>query len=70
MFPDDKNELVPLEAAARRLRVKSGWLRDEATAGRVPSLQAGTTFLFHYPTLRKALIERAKGSGKRKGVPT
>lgn len=57
------NELKPLQigAMARRLRVPVAWLRDEATAGRIPCVKAGTRFLFNPPIVEKLLLERAAG---------
>ena len=54
--------LLPLAAMARRLRVRSDWLRAEA--GRVPSLPAGDRFLFDAEAVEKALLKRAaEGEG-------
>ena len=56
--------LLPLAAMARRLRVRSDWLRAEAEAGRVPSLPAGDRFLFDAEAVEKALLKRAaEGEG-------
>ncbi len=62
----ETDSLVPLSVLARRLRVKSAWLRGEAEAERLPHLRAGDTFLFHEPTVRRVLANRAaKGEGVR-----
>ena len=58
---DEKRDLIPLTTEARRLRVSSKWLREEAEAGRIPALRAGKTFLVHPPSVEAALIQRAKG---------
>lgn len=57
-FPDDP---VPLNIAARCLRVPARWLRNEVHTGRVPALIAGTAILIHVPTVLPLLAERAKG---------
>ena len=54
-------EPVPLNVAARCLRVPAGWLRDEIEAGRLPALIAGRAVLVHVPTVMRMLAERAKG---------
>lgn len=38
--------LLPLGATARRLRVPSTWLRDQADAGLIPHIRAGKQYLF------------------------
>ena len=60
-------EAVPLNVAARCLRVPAGWLRDEIEAGRLPALIAGRTILVHVPTVASLLVERAKGNGSEGG---
>ena len=52
---------LPLNLAARCLRVPAGWLRDEVEAGRIPALIAGRSVLVHVPTAAALLAERAKG---------
>lgn len=51
--------LLPLARMARRLRVTGAWLRDEADAGRVPCLRAGTRYLFAPEAVERVLAERA-----------
>jgi hypothetical protein len=51
--------LLPLNRMARRLRVTTAWLRDEANAGRVPCLRAGTRYLFAPEAVERVLAERA-----------
>ncbi|RMH23665.1 MAG: hypothetical protein D6693_11075, partial [Planctomycetota bacterium] len=58
---------VPLNVAARCLRVPAGWLRDEIDAGRLPALIAGTAVLVHVPTVLDLLAERAKGQQREGG---
>jgi len=52
---------LPLNLAARCLRVPARWLRDEIEAGRIPALIAGRSVLVHVPTAAALLAERAKG---------
>ena len=54
---------LPLNLAARCLRVPARWLRDEVEAGRLPGLRAGRAVLVHAPTVARILAERAKGEG-------
>ena len=51
--------LLPLNRMARRLRVTVAWLRNEADAGRVPCLRAGTRYLFAPEAVERVLTERA-----------
>ena len=53
-------QLLPAGAMAQRLRVTTGWLRDEADAGRLPCLRAGDRYLFHPETIEQMLVERAR----------
>ena len=52
---------LPLNLAARCLRVPALWLRTEIDAGRLPALIAGRSVLVHVPTVAAKLAERAKG---------
>ncbi len=52
---------LPLNTAARCLRVPARWLREEIEAGRIPALVAGSAILVHVPTVSTLLAERAKG---------
>ena len=52
-------EAVPLNVAARYLRVPARWLRDEIEAGKLPALIAGSKVLVHLPTVVSLLAERA-----------
>lgn len=59
---------LPLNLAARCLRVPARWLRDEIDAGRIPALIAGRSVLVHVPTVAALLADRAKGeSGVSRG---
>lgn len=51
---------LPLNLAARYLRVPARWLRDEIEAGRLPALIAGRKALVHVPTIAGLLAERAR----------
>ena len=53
------HEPVPLNIAARCLRVPARWLRDEIEAGRVPALIADRAILIHVPTVARLLADRA-----------
>jgi hypothetical protein len=53
------SELLTLPRMARRLRVTVAWLRDEADAGRVPCLRAGSRYLFAPAAVESVLAERA-----------
>jgi hypothetical protein len=55
-----ESKLLPLNIVARRLRVPVRWLRAEAEAGRIPSLQAGTAILCDPEAVETALLERAR----------
>jgi hypothetical protein len=62
------SEPLPLNLAARCLRVPARWLRDEIDAGKIPALIAGRSVLVHVPTVAALLAERAKGeSGVARG---
>jgi hypothetical protein len=52
--------LLALSAMARRLRVTTKWLREEAEAGRVPHLKAGPALLFDPVLTERVLLKRAR----------
>jgi excisionase family DNA binding protein len=52
-----------LARLARRLGVTQRWLRDEADAGRVPHLRAGSRYLFSPTAVEEVLADRAAGKG-------
>jgi hypothetical protein len=54
---------LPLNKAARCLRVPAAWMRAEVDAGRLPALRAGRAILIHVPTVAKLLADRAKQAG-------
>ena len=57
------NSIVPIGILARKLKVKSSWLRAEAEAGRLPHVKAGDTILFDPITIERVLLERARRKG-------
>lgn len=58
-----QNRPVPLSLAARYCRVKPSWLKAEASAGRLPGLNAGDRWLFDLAQLQQALAERVRMEG-------
>jgi len=55
------NDLLSLSRMARRLGVTQQWLRDQADAGKVPCLTAGTRYLFNPVAVQEKLaIEAAR----------
>ena len=60
MIQTQQPRLLPTGPMARRLRVPVHWLRDEAEAGRVPSIKADRVFLFDPEAVESALVERAR----------
>lgn len=54
-----ENQLYPTRAMARRLGVSPLWLEEEAAAGRLPSIKAGTTHLFNVRAVEAVLLQRA-----------
>lgn len=53
------NKLIRAWEVAHRLRLGPAWIRDEAAAGRIPSLNAGGTLLFNLEAVCAALDKRA-----------
>ncbi|MFA9479968.1 hypothetical protein ACERK3_16935 [Phycisphaerales bacterium AB-hyl4] len=60
--------LIPLNTAARALRVPFRWLRAEAEAKRVPALRAGDRFVCDLQAVEAALLERAQQATAGEGV--
>jgi hypothetical protein len=56
----EKPRLITIRIMAARLRVSAKWLRQEAEAGRIPCLPAGTAILVDPDAVEAALAERAR----------
>ena len=54
-----QQQLLTLPALARRLSLPTTWLKAEAAAGRIPSLQAGRRVLFNAEAVENCLVQRA-----------
>ena len=52
-------KLLPTGPMARRLRIPVSWLREEAEAGRIPAVRAGSVFLFNPKSVERVLLARA-----------
>ena len=61
------SEPVPLNIAARCLRVPARWLREEIESGRLPALCAGRVHLVDVATLARLLAERARAERRAGG---
>lgn len=61
----DKAPPLPLGACARRLRVPPRWLREQADAGRIPHLRAGSQYLFDPATAERWLQEQLDAQARR-----
>ena len=57
---DTSPQLLNLSGMARRLGVKSAWLRAEVEAGNLPSIRVGEGHLFLPDQVERVLIERAR----------
>lgn len=62
------SEPVPLNIAARCLRVPARWLREEIEAGRLPGLRADRVILVDVATVARLLSERARDARGTGGV--
>ena len=62
MIDTAHDDLVPLRQAARTLGVPAAWLRREVDAGRLPGLIAGASILLDLATVRRLLLDRARGT--------
>ena len=60
---DDDEVFMPLRRAAGLLGVPITWLKEEAEAGRVPSLMIGRRRLFNLEAVEHVLVERARDNG-------
>jgi len=56
-----QNQLLPIGAMARILKVSTKWLRAEAEAGHLPHVMAGEQILFEPDAVVKILVSRARG---------
>jgi hypothetical protein len=54
-----ESDLLPLAAMARKARIPSKWLRQEAEAGRIPHLNAGGQLLFNSQIVESLLLKLA-----------
>jgi hypothetical protein len=61
---DSEYKLLTCGAMARRLGVRTKWLRAEAEAGRLPHVRAGDTLLFEPETVFSILAKRARQKGQ------
>jgi hypothetical protein len=61
------DDLLNLPRMSRRLGVTQHWLREQADAGVVPCLKAGTRYLFNPHSVEQALAKKAAGD---RAVPT
>lgn len=57
------NDLLSLPRMARHLGVTQQWLKEQAQAGRVPALRAGSRYLFNPETVLQVLADEAKKGG-------
>ena len=60
--------LLTVVALARRLGLSAAWLKDEAEAGRIPSLRIGRSLRFNAVAVERALVARASGDDAGKAV--
>jgi hypothetical protein len=58
----ENRQLITLRSMAARLRVPAKWLREEAEAGRIPCLRAGTAILVNPQAVEARLVGRAAES--------
>lgn len=58
---DTRKAFMPAIELAAELGLPLAWLKAEAKAGRIPSLQVGRRQLFSADAVRRALAERTGG---------
>lgn len=58
----EMRRLITLRSMAARLRVPAKWLKQEALAGRIPCLRAGTAILVDPQVVETELVRRAAAS--------
>lgn len=63
----ETRRLITIRSMAARLRVPAKWLKQEAEAGRIPCLRAGTAILVSPEAVEAELLRRAAES--RRGQP-
>jgi len=56
---DDKI-FIPIHTLSRRLGLPEAWLKNEAEAGRIPSLRASRRLMFNADEVERILTERTK----------
>jgi hypothetical protein len=61
------SELLILSRMARRVGVTQKWLRQEAEAGNIPCLKAGTRYLFNPVAVQEVLATKAANTLQRGG---
>jgi excisionase family DNA binding protein len=61
---DERLVPVTLPEMARRLRVPAKWLREQAIAGRIPHLRAGSAFLFEPSAVERAVLKLLRASSE------
>ena len=57
-------KLLTASAMARRLGVRTSWLRSEAEADRLPHVRAGDQYLFDPDAVEGVLVDRARRNPK------
>ncbi|MCA9312599.1 MAG: hypothetical protein KDA21_15400 [Phycisphaerales bacterium] len=55
---------VSLHLLARRTRLPTSWLREEARAGRIPSLRVSRRLMFNLEEVEAALRARSRPEGE------
>lgn len=53
------SNIATARTVARKLRVPEKWIRDEAAAGRLPHIKAGSGYLFNIDAVIQCLSKRA-----------
>lgn len=56
--------LCRINGLAASLNLPSGWLLEEADAGRIPSMRIGRHLLFNLDAVRECLANRAANAGE------
>ena len=59
-----KETYINLRRAASRLGVPMNWLREEARAGRIPSLRVSRRLMFNLEEVEAALRARSRPEGE------